>query len=266
MVQSRLASCQFECLQRDNYRMIFQRLRETLYFFWHHLTPLLGRLLPLLPLLVVANYRLLTLHEGDPQKALKDGLVLLPELVAGVLAMALTLRYALAVVMKEDSAVAAVWRQSLRDLPALIVVQLLLGLLIGLPFFLLVMLGLRPDVALLLLGLPAFYLLGSLLPAYVIAVRERPGSIAALRAAWQRFRPSAWALSAGLASLMLLLLLVHGGLESLGKLIATSPLELRVAVASGLELIGLLFWQMITILLVRFYELEQAGPPKGGWN
>jgi hypothetical protein len=252
MVLSRLAFCQTHYSQRENHRMIFQRLRETLYFFWHHLTPLLARLLPALPLLAWADYRFLSLHGGKPESALQDPLVLLPQMLAGLFATIVTIHYALAVVRKEAPTLGELWSQAmLRALP-LAAVQILAGLLI---------LG-----GLLLLIVPGIYLMGALLPAYVLAVQEEKGPLEALKASWERFRGQAWVISANLCALFLGLMLVLRGLESLGQLLAAEPLALRLAAESGLDLVGLLFSQMIGILLVRFYELEQAPPVKAGWN
>ncbi|MCD6059867.1 MAG: hypothetical protein K0S16_178 [Moraxellaceae bacterium] len=252
MVLSRYRACQTQNSERDIYRMVFQRLRETLYFFWHHLTHLLVRLLPLLPLLLFANYRLLTVHGGDEQAAMKDILVLAAEFVAGLAAMAVTIRYALAVVQKGDTGTGALWREALPSVFTLAAVQILAGVLIVL--------------GLLMFILPGIWLMGVLLPAYVIVVQEETGAIAALQAAWARFRPQAWNAAANLCALMLGLILVLSGLDALGKLLAAAPVPARLAAFTGLELIGLLFSQTVAILLVRCYELAQQEPRKAGWN
>jgi hypothetical protein len=244
--------------------MVFQRLRETLYFFWQHLTPLLARLLPLLPLLVFANYRLRFVHAGDEKVAMQDVLLLVAELVASLLAMAITVRYSLAVVQKSDSDFRTTWRDALPALFPLAGVQFLTGLVvIAGPLLMLV-----PSLQLLglLLVFPSIWLLGALLPACVIVVQEEAGTIAALQAAWARFRAQAWAVSANLFALMLALVVVLGGLQALGALLESAPEAVRLAADSGLELIGLLFSQMVAILLVRFYEIEQQEPRKAGWN
>lgn len=232
--------------------MIFQRLRETLYFFWHHLTELLIRLLPLLPLLAYANYRLLVAHDADPEQAMRDGAVLLPQMLAGIAATALAIRFTLAVIKEQDTGFAPLWRAALQRLLPLVVVQLLAGLAV--------------VAGLVLLILPGLYLLGVLLPAYVIVMREDLGPLAALRAAWARFRPQVWSTMLSLVVVFSLLVVVLNGLEALGRLLTDVPLGLRVAALSGLDLIGVLFSQTVAILLVRVYEIEQAGVPKGGWN
>ncbi|MFZ5562188.1 MAG: hypothetical protein ACOY41_11830 [Pseudomonadota bacterium] len=232
--------------------MVFQLLRETLYFFWHHLTPLLIRLMPVLPLLLLANYRLLVVHGGDPAKAIQDLLLLGAEFLASLAAMALTLRYALAVVQKTDTGLGTLWRAALPSLLSLAAVQILAGLLIVAGLFLLV--------------LPGIWLAGVLLPAYVIVVREEQTAPAALRAAWTRFRAQAWSLSANLCALLLGLVVVLSGLDALGKLLGDASPGARLAALAGLELVGLLFSQMVAILLVRVYELEQQEPRKAGWN
>jgi hypothetical protein len=244
--------------------MVFQRLRETLYFFWQHLTPLLVRLLPLLPLVAFANYRLRVVHNGDETAAMKDILLLAAELMASLVAMIITVRFTLAVVQKADSGFLPTWRGVLPALFPLGAVQFLAGMVVIAGPLLMLVPGLQ--ILGLLLVLPSLWLLGALLPACVIVIQEQTGSIAALQAAWARFRPQAWAVSANLFALMLGLVVVLSGLQELGKLLETMPAALRVAADSGLELIGLLFSQMVAILLVRVYELEQQEPRKAGWN
>lgn len=232
--------------------MILQRLRETLFFFWHHLTDLLWRLAPLLVLLAATNYGLVVVHGGDPAKAILDPLTMLPQLLAGVVATALTLRYALGVIRKESPEFGALWRGALADTPSLVLLQVMVGILIFGGFLLLI--------------LPGIFLMGALLPAYVILVQERTGALGALKAAWERFLPRAWATSAGLCALFLVVMVVLSGLDALGQLLKEAPAALQVTVLSGLDLIGLLFAQLTTLLLVRSYELEQAPPPRAGWN
>lgn len=225
--------------------MIFQRLRETLHFFWHHLTELLWRLLPLLPLLVLANYRFLVTLEGSPAKAETDALLLLPQMLAGVGATALTIRYTLAVVQRQDCGWRTLWRQALPRLLPLVAVQILAGFLI---------LG-----GLLLLILPGLYLMAVLLPAYVVVVAEDKAPLAALQAAWQRFRADAWITLANLLVVFALMLTAVIGLDTLQQQLALTavPLPLQLAADSGLDLIELLFSQLLGILLVRCYELER---------
>lgn len=244
--------------------MVFQRLRETLYFFWHHLTPLLGRLLPLLPLLVFANYRLLVVHGGDQEQAMQDLPLLACELLGSLSAMAVTLRFTLAEVGKAGLGPVALWQRALASLPTLAAVQILSGLLVSAGPLLMFVPGLQ--LLGLLLVIPSLWLLGVLMPACVIAVEEKPGVFAALRAAWARFRPTAWELAASLFALMLGLVIVMSGLDALGRLLVAAPMPLRLAAVSGLELVGLLFSQMVAILLVRFYEIERQAPTKAGWN
>lgn len=223
--------------------MIFQRLQETLYFFWHHLTDLLWRLAPVLPLLALANYRFFALHGGDPEKGMGDPLMLLPQMLAGILATALTIRYALAVVQAHDRSLGRLWGDALHRSMGLAAVQVLAGLAIVAGLFALI--------------LPGIWLMGVLLPAYVIVMAEEVTAIGALQAAWARFRPQTWAVAACLLTIFLALFLVLSGLEALGRLLAEAPLPLQVALVSGLDLVGLLFSQLIGIALVRFYELER---------
>lgn len=232
--------------------MILQRLRETLFFFWHHLTDLLWRMAPVLPLLAIGNYFLVFVHEGDPKAAMADPLAMLPPLLAGVMASVLVIHYTLAVLHKESTAFGTLWAGTLRDTLPLALLQIMAGLAILAGFILLI--------------LPGIFLTGALLPAYVILIRERTTPLDALRAAWERFRSRAWAVSACFFAILLLVMVVVSGLEALGQLLEMAPVELRVAALSGLDLVGLLFSQLAVILLVRFYEIERAPAPKSGWN
>lgn len=223
--------------------MFLLRLRETLFFFWKHQTDLLWRLAPvLLPILVLVNYRFVVLHNGDPGKAMADVLTLLPQLFCGVAATAFTVTYSLRLLHARMPTLITLWREAARGLPALLVVQLLVGVAV--------------FAGLLLLIVPGIYLMGALLPAYVIALHEAQSPLASLKASWMRFRAQAWAISACLCLLLLGLLLVLSGLEALGKLLDDTPVVARVLALSGLDLLGLLFSQMVAVLLVRFYELE----------
>lgn len=223
--------------------MIFQRLNETLHFFWHHLTDLLWRLGPVLPLLALANYRFFAVHGGDPGKAMGDVLMMVPQMLAGVLATALTIRYTLAVLRQQDRGPALLWGEALHRSLALAAVQVLAGLAIVAGLFLLIV--------------PGIYLMGVLLPAYVIVMAEEVTATAALQAAWARFRPQSWVVALCLVTLFLALFVVLSGLEALGQLLVDSPLALQVALVSVFDLVGLLFSQLVGILLVRFYELER---------
>lgn len=229
--------------------MIFQRLRETLHFFWHHLTDLLWRLAPVLPLLALANYRFLVVHGADPKQAMGDPLMLLPQMAAGVLATGLTIRYALAVVSGGNRGLGALWSETVQRSLALVAVQVLAGLAVVAGLFLLIV--------------PGIWLMGVLLPAYVIVMTEQVGALGALQAAWARFRPQTWGVAFCVITLALALFVVIAGLESLARLLAEAPLPLQVALVSGLDLVGLLFSQLIGIVLVRFYELEREAAAGG---
>lgn len=229
--------------------MIFQRLRETLHFFWHHLTDLLWRLAPVLPLLALANYRFLVVHGADAKQAMGDPLMLLPQMAAGVLATGLTIRYALAVVSGGDRGLGALWGETVQRSLSLVAVQMMAGLAVVAGLFLLI--------------LPGIWLMGVLLPAYVIVMTEQVGALGALQAAWARFRPQTWGVAFCVITLALALFVVIAGLESLARLLADAPLPLQVALVSGLDLVGLLFSQLIGIVLVRFYELEREAAAAG---
>jgi hypothetical protein len=230
--------------------MIIQRLRETLHFFWHHLTDLLWRLAPVLPLLALANYRFLVVHGADAQKAMGDPLMLLPQMAAGVLATGLTIRFALAVVSGGDRGLGALWSETVQRSLSLVAVQMLAGLAVVAGLFLLI--------------LPGIWIMGVLLPAYVIVMTEQVGALGALQAAWARFRPQTWGVAFCVITLALALFVVIAGLESLARLLTGAPLPLQLALVSGLDLVGLLFSQLIGIVLVRFYELEREAAAGAG--
>lgn len=228
--------------------MIFLRVRETLHFFWQHMAELLWRLLPVLPLLLVASYRFEIISAGNPDKAMDDLVSLLLQMLAGVTATAITIRYTLDVLHGGTVSPLSLWRDALLAVPALAAVQLLAGLAI---------------VPGLLLILPGIYLMGALLPAYVLSVHEGLLPLPALKASWRRFRHQAWAVAACLCLLMLGLVVVLSGLEALGGLLdaAHAPVVVRIGGKSLLDLVGVLFTQTLGILLVRFYELEEKEIP-----
>lgn len=229
--------------------MFLLRLRETLYFFWHHLTDLLWRLLPVvLPVLLFINYRLYFVLDGDPEKVVRDLPFLLAQMLAGVAAAALTIRYTLAVLGKTDLSPRRLWQDAVLRLPGLFFVQILAGLAI--------VLGLLAFIV------PGLYLMGALLPAYVLVVHEGRTPFDALKSSWTRFRGQAWEVSAAVGLLLLLLVVVLSGLESLGHLLQQHSPWLQLLANTGLNLVGVLFTQMLPILLVRFYELEVSSAGK----
>ncbi|MDI1300921.1 MAG: hypothetical protein PSX71_03355 [bacterium] len=226
--------------------MFLRRLRDTLQFFWLHLTELLWRLAPVaLPFLLFGNYRFVMIHAGDTEKAMSDPLTLLPQMLAGVAATALTIVYTLRKLQvgKDPSpGLATLWREAAWGFPSLLAVQLLAGAAI---------LG-----GLLLLILPGIYLMGALLPAYVIAVHERQAPVAALKASWARYRGQAWALGADVLLLVPCLLIIFSGLGALEQLLNDTPDIIRVVAMSALDLVAMLFAQLPGILLARFYVME----------
>ncbi|MGH8494212.1 MAG: hypothetical protein ACRERR_14065 [Moraxellaceae bacterium] len=225
--------------------MFFPQLRASLRFFWQYLTPLLGRLLPvLLPLLLAFNYRFFFLFGADAEKAMQDPLSLLLQLLVGLAANTLTILYTVAVLQGGDTTLPTLWRQAVLRLPALFFLQILVGLAI--------------ILGLLALILPGLYLMGVLLPAYVLVVYEKQSIPAALRDAWQRFRGRPWELSASFLLVLSGLLIVVSGLKSLQALLDSAALPLRVAAAAGLDLVGVLFMQLLVILLVHtWYAVGQ---------
>ena len=220
--------------------MFLPSLRASLQFFWRYLTPLLGRLLPvLLPLLLVVNYRFFMVLGADAEKALQDPLSLLLQMLTGLAASALAIVYTVAVLQGGDTSPAALWRRALPRLPSLFLVQVLAGVAIVL--------------GLLALILPGLYLMGVLLPAYVLVVEEKQSAPDALRNAWQRFRLQPWELTASFCFVLSGQFIVLSGLASLEKLLESAALPLRIAAASGLDLVGQLFSQLIAILLVHVW-------------
>lgn len=229
--------------------MFLPRLRASLQFFWQYLTPLLGRLLPvLLPVLLIINYRFFVVLGADPDKAMQDPAALLLQMFGGLAATALTIVYTLAVLQGGDTGLLPLWRRALPRLPSLFLVQILAGLAIVL--------------GLLALILPGLYLMGVLLPAYVLVVHEDMPAPQALRAAWERFRARPWELTASFCFLLSGLLIVLSGLESLQKLLETAPVIARVLAATGLDMVGVLFTQLVAILLVQVYvSVEKEATP-----
>lgn len=226
--------------------MFLRRLRETLQFFWQHLTELLWRLAPVaLPFLLLSNYRLVLMHHGELEKALLDPLAMLPQMLAGVAATAFTIIYTLrlrAAGTEPAPSLALLWRDAARGLPALVVVQVLAGVaIVG---------------GLLLLILPGIFLMGALMPAYVLAVQERQTPIAALKTSWARFKDQAWILGASIAFLLPGLLVVLSGLGALEQLLNDSPAGIRIVALSALDLVAMLFAQIPWILLVHYYAGE----------
>lgn len=231
--------------------MFFPHLRASLKFFWTYLTPLLGRLLPvLLPLLLLANYRFFTVLGADAEKLMQDPISLLLQMLAGLAGSALAMVYTVAVLQGESTGVVALWRRALPRLGSLFFVQILVGAAVVLGLFALI--------------LPGLYLMGVLLPAYVLVVIEGQAPIAAVRSAWQRFRARPWELAASFCFVLSALLLVLGGLESLQKLVEAqalveaAQLPVRLATATGLDLIGALFTQLVAILLVHVWFTAQT--------
>lgn len=217
--------------------MFLPQLRASLQFFWRYLTPLLGRLLPvLLPLLLLVNYRFFFVLGADNEKAMQDPLSLLLQMLAGLAGSALAMVYTVAVLQGGDTTPAILWRRALPRLPALFLVQIFAGVAIVL--------------GLLALILPGLYLIGVLLPAYVLVVEEKQSALDALRHAWQRFRVRPWELAASFCFVLSVLLMVLSGLGALEKLLEGAELAVRMAAATGLDVIGQLFSQLIAILLV----------------
>lgn len=234
------------------------RVVEALFFFRQHWPALLWLLAPVLvPLSLFQNHRFYFLHGGDAELAGKDGLALGVQLMGGLLANALTILYCLQQVRPAEAAALLggrpLWQEALARAPLLFLVQLLAAFAI---------LG-----GLLFLVIPGIWLAGVFLPAYVLVTVERPSPLGAMQAAWARFRPGAWPLAGSLGLLLLGLLLalaLIGALETALAGLGNGP---AWALGSVLDVGAMLLTQLVSILLVRFYDLERSAnerPADGG--
>lgn len=230
------------------------RVVETLYFFRQHWLALLWLLAPvLLPLSLFQNHRFYYTHGGAPEAAAGDGLALGIQLMGGLLANALTILYALQQVRPAEAetllAGRPLWHEALSRAPLLMLVQLLVAFAIlgGLLFFI----------------IPGIWLAGVFLPAYVLVTVERPSPLGAMQAAWERFRPGAWVLAGSMGLLLLGLLLALGLIGAVENALAGMGAAVGMAAGTVLDVAAMLLSQLVTILLVRFYDLERAAnaPP-----
>lgn len=226
--------------------MVWARLSETFFFFRQHLLALFWLLAPVLvPVSLFLSYRFHVVHAGDVAKAMGDGLALGLQMVAGVYANALVIRFTLAHLSRAPlPSHGQLWQEAMSRVPGLFVVQLLAGMLV--------------FAGLLLFILPGIWLLGVLMPACVLVVAEPLSGVEALKAAWTRFRPGAWPIAASLSVLLLGLLIVMSGFSALELALQAQPVLMRWLVSALLEVIGLLCAQTAVILLVRFYDLERT--------
>lgn len=226
--------------------MVWSRLSEALYFFRQHWLPLLRLLLPvLLPASLLINYRYHAVYGGDAEKAASDGLAMGVQLLAGLLANALVARYTLIETGNQPSERSGqVWSEALARIPSLFVVQIVTGVLI--------------FMGLLLLIVPGVWLMGVLMPAYVLVMAEQMSGIEAVKQAWSRFRPAAWQIAASLGALIAGLILCMGLLEWLEHLLVGQEWPWRWLAGALLDVAGLLLAQVVMILLVRFYDLERS--------
>lgn len=225
--------------------MVWSRLSETLYFFRQHLLALLWLLLPVLvPVSLFLNHRFYVTQGGDPEKAMADGMAIGLQVVAGLYANVLVIRYTLSNL--GDGPVPGygrLWQEAWGRVPALFVAQVLAGLMV--------------ILGLMLFVLPGIWLSGVLMPAYVLVVAEHLSGIDALKSAWARFRPAAWQMAATLLALLLGLLTVMGSLALIEQGLEGQEVTLRWLTGAVLDVIGLLCAQTVSILLVRFYDLER---------
>lgn len=225
--------------------MIRSRLSETFYFFGQHWRSLLQVALPvLLPASLFINYRFYMVHKADPEVAMGDLLSLVVQILAGLYVNALVIGRTL-----EQSGISRGQPGSERAdaadrLPALVVVQLLSGILVFL--------------GLLLFIIPGIWLMGIFMPACVLVVAERASGVNAMRMAWARFRPAAWQIAGTLVVLITGLTLAMLVLAVVEQAVASQGLVMRWLAGTFADVAGLFLTQTIVILLVRFYDLEQG--------
>jgi hypothetical protein len=231
--------------------MVWSRLSDTLYFFRQHGLSLLWLLVPvLLPTSLFINHRYHVVLGGDVEKAAADGLALGVQFFAGLLANILVMQYTLAAIGNDASGRSApVWSEALARVPSLFVVQMVAGILIA--------------MGLLLLILPGIWLMGVLMPAYVLVVAEKLPGLEAIRQAWFRFKPAAWQLAAALGVLVVGLLVCMTVLEGVERSLAAQGWPWAWVIGAVLDVVGLLLAQTVMILLVRFYDLEQSAHAQG---
>lgn len=225
--------------------MVWSRLSETLYFFRQHWLSLLWLLLPvLLPASLLINYRFHVMFGGEAEKAASDGLAMGVQLLAGLMANALVARYTLDETGYGIAGHAGrLWGDALARVPSLFLVQIVTGVLIFL--------------GLLVLIVPGIWLLGVLMPAYVVVMAEQTSGIEAVKQAWSRFKPAAWQIAASLGVLVAALILCMSLLEFLKGLLAGLGLQWRWLAGAILDVLGLLLAQVVMVVLVRFYDLER---------
>lgn len=226
--------------------MIWSRISEALFFYRQHLLALFGLLLPVLvPVSLFLNHRFYVVQGGDPEKAMSDGLAMGLQMVAGLYANALVIRYTLAHLGDQPvPGYGKLWQEAMSRVPALFVVQILVGLLV--------------FAGLLLFILPGVWLLGVFMPAYVVAIAETKSGVESVRAAWGRYRPGAWQIAASLGGVLLGLFVVMTGFATIEQLIQSQATTLRWMAGSVLDVAGLMFAQTVVILMVRFYDLERS--------
>lgn len=231
--------------------MVWSRLSETFYFFRQHLLALLWLLLPvLLPVSLFLNHRFYVVQGADPEKAMADSVALGLQLVAGLCANALVIRYTLACLGNHPvPGFGKLWQEALARLPTLFFVQILVGLLVFAGLFLFIV--------------PGVWLSGVLMPAFVLAVAEPASGGETLKAAWSRYRPGAWQISGSLGVLFLGLLVVMSGFEGIRQLLGEQDITVRWLTGSVLDVVGLMCAQTVMILLVRFYDLERSSRQEG---
>lgn len=225
--------------------MIRSRLSETAFFFRKHMRQLLWMVVPvLLPASLFINYRFYVMQGADPEKAMEDGLAMVVQVLAGLIANALVIRHALAESGRLPASLQGSAANVLERLPALFVVQIVTGVLVFLGLFLLI--------------IPGVWIMGVLMPAHVLVMAEHASGLQAIRQSWQRFRPGAWQVAGSLAVLMLGVMVIMTLFAALEQTLGSQALVLRWLAGSLLDVAGLFLAQTMVILLVRFYDLERS--------
>lgn len=225
--------------------MIRSRLSETFYFFGQHWWSLLQVALPVLvPASLFINYRVYMVHDGDPEAAMGDLLTLGVQILAGLYVNALVIRRTLVASGIRQYPPGTEWADAADRLPALLVVQLLSGMLI--------------FSGLLVFIVPGIWLMGIFMPAHVLVVAERVSGVTAMRQAWSRFRPAAWQVAGTLIALIAVLMLAMLLLAVVEQSVGSQSPGLRWMAGTVVDVAGLFLTQAIVILLVRFYDLEQG--------
>lgn len=228
----------------------WQRLQESLYFFRQHWRMLAAILLPVvIPVMALKHYRIWSVLEGNMQAVQQDQLLFMAGQLLWLFTTAATILYVVAVTDNQPATASAIRREAVLRIPGLFLVHVAVTFAV---------LG-----GLLLLVIPGLWLLGCLMPAYVLVVAEKQGIFDALQQSFQRFRPHAWQLLLTLLTGVLLLLAVLSAFLLLSSLVVSlrdsASVALKVVTGTLMDAVVILCLQLVPVLLVRFYDLEREG-------